>query len=93
MAGTVSDWCALYKEALQHLSPGGHFEIQEFDVQYYSQKPDALPRDSAILQWQTLLHEASGMIGKRLHCSPELGRTLEEAGFEDVTSQVIMVSL
>lgn len=93
MAGSITDWVALYEQALQHLSPGGWLEIQEFDVWFYSQTPGGLGEDSAIMQWQKLIDEASVLIGRRLNCSDVLGSKMEEAGFKNVRSQVIKVRI
>jgi predicted methyltransferase len=93
MAGSIANWSALYKQALKNMKPGGWFEIQEFDVWFHSQNPGGLPQDSAIVQWQTLIDQASVQVGKKLNCGAELGAHLESAGFENMQSQVIKVSV
>jgi hypothetical protein len=93
MAGSISNWVNLYEEALQHLSPGGWYEVQEFDVWFSSQTPEGLREDSAIMKWQKLLDEASIETGKKLNCAGDLGGKMEEAGFKGVRSQIIKVSI
>lgn len=87
MAGSISDWTKLYKQAMAHLSPGGYLEIQEFEVWFQSQRPEGLPEDSAIQQWQSLLEEASTKIGRRLNYATSFERHLEEAGFTDIQAR------
>jgi len=93
MAGSIADWRALFRQALVHLKPGGWFEIQEFDGWFHSQNVGGLPPDSAILQWQGLLNQASTQVGKKLNCSSELGGYLEEVGFKNIQTQVIKLPI
>jgi Methyltransferase domain len=93
MAGSIPNWTQLYEQALQHLCPGGWIEAQEFDVWFYSQTPQGLGEDSAIMKWQKLIDEASIGIGSRLNCAGMLGTKMEEAGFVGVRSQVIKVGI
>lgn len=92
MAGSIGDWTALYRQALDNIVPGGWFEIQEFDVWFHSQKADESWEKSSILQWQTLIDTASVGIGKRLNCASQLKAHLENAGFTEVREEVVKVS-
>jgi SAM-dependent methyltransferase len=90
MVGSIGDWDKLYEQGLEHLKPGGWFEIQEFEVWFRSQDGD-LPEDSPIKQWQRLLNEASSQFGKRLNIAEDLKEKLANAGFEDVRDNICKV--
>ncbi|KIW16415.1 hypothetical protein PV08_06467 [Exophiala spinifera] len=89
MSGSIGDWTAMYKQALDSLEPGGWFEVQEFEVWFYSQKPDGLPDDSPIVKWQKLIDQASISFGRRLNNVSQFEHHLKEAGFVDVQTQII----
>ena len=91
MSGSIGDWTRLYKQALTHLQPGGWLEIQEFEVWFYSQMPEGLPKDSAITKWQNLIDEGSLRMGRRLNYARCFKSHLEEAGFGDIRTQAFKV--
>lgn len=66
--------------------------MQEFDVWFQSEEGQ-LPADSAIMEWQKYLDEASGMFGKKLNVAREMAGWMSEVGFEDVTEHVVKVRL
>lgn len=82
----------MYEQALNSLEPGGWFEVQEFEVWFYSQNPGGLPDDSAISRWQKLIDQGSVALGRRLNYASRFGHHLEEAGFVDIRTQIIKVS-
>lgn len=92
MSGSIGDWTAMYRHALDSLEPGGWLEIQEFEVWFYSQNPAGLPDDSAIAKWQKLIDEGSVALGRRLNYAAQFKHHLEEAGFVDIQTHVIKVS-
>ncbi len=64
--------------------------MQEFDVWFRSEEGD-LPKESAINEWQGYLETASTMFGKRLNVAGEMAEAMREAGFENVTDDIIKV--
>lgn len=74
------------------LKPGGWLEMQEFDVWFQSEEGE-LPADSAIMEWQKYLDEASGMFGKKLNVARDMAGWMSEVGFEDVREDVVKVRL
>lgn len=92
MAGSIGNWTNLYQQAKDFLRPGGYLEIQEFEVWFYSQTDEGLPKDSAILKWQQLIKEASTQFGRPLNYASSFQPHLEEAGFVDLQTQTFKVS-
>ncbi|KIN05427.1 hypothetical protein OIDMADRAFT_25984 [Oidiodendron maius Zn] len=88
MSGSISDWLMLFSSCIEALKPGGWLEMQEFDVWFQSEEGQ-LPADSAIMEWQNYLDEASVMFGKKLNVAREMAPWMSEAGFEDVKEEVI----
>lgn len=92
MSGSISDWLMLFSSCIEALKPGGWLEMQEFDVWFQSEEGQ-LPADSAIMEWQNYLDEASVMFGKKLNVAREMAPWMSEAGFEDVKEEVIKVPI
>ncbi|KAH8692975.1 S-adenosyl-L-methionine-dependent methyltransferase [Talaromyces proteolyticus] len=89
MAGSIGNWPRLYQQALQNLNPNGWIEIQEFDVWFYSQVSGGLPEDSSIMKWQKLIDQGSKKLGRPLNYASQFAKNLEDAGFEDVRTEVV----
>ena len=58
---------------------------------WFQSEEGQLPADSAIMEWQNYLDEASIMFGKKLNVAREMAPWMSEAGFEDVKEDVIKV--
>ena len=93
MSGSIGDWTNLNKQARDCLKPGGWFEIQEFEVWFYSQTDEGLPADSAIVKWQKWIQEASSQFGRPLNYASSFSKHLEEAGFTDLQTHTFKVRL
>ncbi|EXJ64291.1 hypothetical protein A1O7_00627 [Cladophialophora yegresii CBS 114405] len=89
MSGSIGDWTRMYRQALTSMEPGGYIELQEFEVWFYSQLPEGLPEESAIVKWQKLVDEASVAFGRRLNYASRFEAHLEEAGFVGIQTQRI----
>ncbi|PWY67943.1 S-adenosyl-L-methionine-dependent methyltransferase [Aspergillus heteromorphus CBS 117.55] len=92
MVGAIKDWDRLFAQALEHLRPGGYYEIQEFRVWFHAQDPP-LPDDCGIARWQRLLTEGSTEFGKPLNVVQELEAKMVKAGFEWVEEEVLKVPI
>ncbi|KAL4781524.1 S-adenosyl-L-methionine-dependent methyltransferase [Aspergillus varians] len=92
MVGSIADWDRIFQQALQHMKPGGFYEIQEFRVWFYSQEHDP-PKDSSIEQWQRLLTEGTTRFGKSLNIVEKLADKMKDAGFVNVREDVIKVPI
>lgn len=92
MSGSISNWPTLFTSCIEALKPGGWLEMQEFDVWFQSEEGE-LPADSAIMEWQKYIDEASRMFGKKLNVAAEMAAWMREVGFDDVREEVIKVPI
>lgn len=91
MAGGLGDWRKLLKQAYQHLTPGGWFEAQEYEVAI-SSDDGTHEQATATANWQQLLEQASTKFGKPINnFSARLPGWMEHAGFMNVTNDVYKV--
>ena len=89
MAGSIKDWPALISQAYANLQPGGWLEFCEFEVWVHCQNDTEVPQ--LIHKWQTGLTEAGERIGRTFDVAPNLKRWMEEAGFVEITENIIKV--
>lgn len=92
MVGSIGDWQRLYRQAFDSLSPGGWYEAQEFDVWFQGQA-GGLKKDSYIVQWQTMLDDASSKFGKRLNCAAEMKDAFSKVPFVNVQHEIYKVPI
>ncbi|KAF1918737.1 SAM dependent methyltransferase [Ampelomyces quisqualis] len=81
--GCVADWSVFYKEALDHLQPGGYFEQLEISVVPKSDDGTVLP-GSIMEQWGKISLELGELFGKSLNTVDESKAGLEAAGFINI---------
>jgi trans-aconitate methyltransferase len=93
MGGSISDWDELYRQAYQHLRPGGWIEMQEYEAWISSEDDPTLSKCPYTSQWQQLCDEASTKFGRRLNVASEQKQNLIRAGFIDVQDDVYKVRL
>ncbi|KAK7443418.1 UMTA protein [Colletotrichum acutatum] len=86
----IADWPALYKQAFDHLVPGGYFEVKEFDITTRSQLyDDNIPKDHVFSRWAPVFFEAAEKLGKTLTQTHNRGiaRSLEAVGYVDIVEK------
>ncbi|KAI9852159.1 MAG: hypothetical protein M1838_001622 [Thelocarpon superellum] len=88
MGGSISDYPRLYKQAYDHLEPGGWIEVQEFEAWVRSDTEGMMEKAKSISEWQNIIHETTVKIGKPLKVASEQKQHLIDAGFEDVREDV-----
>ncbi|KAK1676403.1 S-adenosyl-L-methionine-dependent methyltransferase, partial [Colletotrichum godetiae] len=67
LEASIENWPVLYKQAFDHLIPGGFIEIKEFDITTRSQVfGDEIPEDHIFHQWAKVMFEATDRLGKTL---------------------------
>lgn len=66
--------------------------MQEFEVRWHSEG-GPLPEGSNIAKWQDHIDTASELFGKKLNVANRMAVWMREAGFEDVTDEVIKVKI
>lgn len=86
LAAAIKDWPALVRQAYENTAPGGFVELQDFDLEYYSED-GSLKEDMAIRTWQKAGLEASRSFQRDPCPGPKLERWVKDAGFENVTVQ------
>ena len=92
MGGSVSDWDKLFRQAFDHLRPGGYYEIQEMEFPLLSER-GLVAEDSAIMRFLRHLDEAGKLAGLRYYVAKSpLEGELIRAGFEEVKHDAYMVS-
>ncbi|KKZ65271.1 hypothetical protein EMCG_08878 [[Emmonsia] crescens] len=87
LAGSISDFDKLFKQAYDNLAPGGYFEIQSIEPCFYSDD-GTLEKGKHVLEWVSLEFEASDKFKKPLSVVPTLPDKLKQAGFQDVTTKL-----
>ncbi|PLN80668.1 S-adenosyl-L-methionine-dependent methyltransferase [Aspergillus taichungensis] len=94
MVGAINDWDQLFKQGLQHLRPGGYYEVQEFRVWFHDQderRPGS--EESSIDLWQRNLTEGTARFGKPLNVVEQLAAKMKDAGFAGVREQVLKIPI
>ncbi|KAF2651876.1 S-adenosyl-L-methionine-dependent methyltransferase [Lophiostoma macrostomum CBS 122681] len=81
--GCVSDWPKFYKEALDHLKPGGWIEQVEMSVVPKSDDGTVAP-GHIFEQWGQISLELGDRFGKSLRTVDESKKGIEDAGFVNV---------
>ncbi|KAF3798615.1 hypothetical protein GCG54_00010767 [Colletotrichum gloeosporioides] len=90
LEASISDWPALYKQAFDHLIPGGYIEVKELDIEDRSQaQGENLPKDHIYRRWASIFFEAAEKLGKTLTQTRDHGiaKGLAEAGFVDIVEK------
>ncbi|PGH28156.1 hypothetical protein AJ80_00046 [Polytolypa hystricis UAMH7299] len=90
--GSVASWPNLYRKVFQHLRPGtGYFEQVEIDLE---PRPDRyMAPDQPLSQWYRSLKDATEIGGKPIAFNRNILYMLREAGFEDITHQIVGLPL
>ncbi|KAL7269431.1 hypothetical protein RUND412_007913 [Rhizina undulata] len=89
MAGSVTDWKKLYRQAFKALKPGGWIEVQEFSDPF-STNDGSLPRNSALWKWFEYFEKGCALSGRDWNIvAPGIKTALEEVGCVQVVEQVL----
>ncbi|KNG82938.1 putative SAM domain methyltransferase [Aspergillus nomiae NRRL 13137] len=88
--GSVKDFPHLFRQAHQHLVPGGWFEMMEPTVGIFSDD-DSISNAPYLSEWRDMLIEASRKFGKEMGVAKNYKQWMTEAGFTDVTEEIFKV--
>ncbi|KUJ18608.1 S-adenosyl-L-methionine-dependent methyltransferase, partial [Mollisia scopiformis] len=91
-SASIMNWPKLVKQVFTHLEPDGWCEFKDWDFTLHS-NDNSLPADSYILKYHRLLYEATDRIGRDWKPGAHLKKWVEEAGFENIQEQVLIVPL
>ncbi|KAE8357614.1 S-adenosyl-L-methionine-dependent methyltransferase [Aspergillus caelatus] len=92
LAGAVSNFDRLFRQAFKHLKPGGYLEMQSFRIEVYADD-DSLDRAPYTTRMCSLIQEASVKFGKPMANMDEWADRMIKEGFEDVTCKIIKVPI
>ncbi|KAL1963736.1 hypothetical protein VTN77DRAFT_7802 [Rasamsonia byssochlamydoides] len=92
IAGSIGDWRKLFRQAYDHLRPGGWLELQEYETQATSDD-DTINQAVHLKLWQDKINEASEIFGKPFMASLEHKQRMLDAGFVDVTQDTYKVPM
>ncbi|KAB2579089.1 putative tam domain methyltransferase protein [Lasiodiplodia theobromae] len=85
----IGDWGRLWEQSFEHLRPGGWAESQEISAWFYSDEPGF--ENSNIHYWQVTMDDATSRIGKRFNRAHEQKQHMINAGFANVTQEIIEI--
>ncbi|KAI9757693.1 MAG: hypothetical protein M1815_000340 [Lichina confinis] len=83
MAAGIKDWPRLLQQGYEHLQPGGWMEVQEVDIDIYSED-GSLKEDDPLRVWNKQCQEAIALDGRTFSPGPHTRRRMEQAGFVNV---------
>ncbi len=88
LLASVSDYPKLFRQAFEHIRPGGYLEIHDIDP---GQNCDdgTLSNDNSSVQWGQLFHEGCVKAGRPIPSIMSYKQMMENAGFVDITEQIL----
>ncbi|KAG0650174.1 Methyltransferase LAE1 [Hyphodiscus hymeniophilus] len=88
----IRDWPKLMRRVLDHLKPGGWFELQE--IHHYPQCHDgSMPPDHPVTQYWAYIIEGLAQLGVNFNATLLLADMMREAGFVNVTTRIFHVPI
>lgn len=90
LAGALSDWPSLMQQAYKFVKPGGWVEFQDFDMKFYSTDGTFVPGSSPDV-WSREIAACLRTFGREPEPGPKLEQWLIEAGFENISAQVLPI--
>ncbi|KAK4157009.1 hypothetical protein C8A00DRAFT_30102 [Chaetomidium leptoderma] len=90
----IKDWPKLMRRTLEHLRPGGWFEMQEAHHMPISANK-SMPADHPVAQYWSLIHEGLGNLGVNFHAAADgrLAAQMRDCGFVNVTERVLQIPI
>jgi len=83
LLGSIKDWPALYRQAYEHMTPGGWIQHLDMDLSFISDD-GTVGDDHLMAQWSKTLFDAREMTGKTFNVLTRMSRLIQDAGFEDM---------
>lgn len=90
LEGFVRDHDHVFKQAYDHLAPGGWFEISSIDVMSTSDD-NTHPKAKNLLEALRLMHQASQTFGKDMSTITTWKSRMEKLGFANVKEEIYKV--
>jgi ubiquinone/menaquinone biosynthesis C-methylase UbiE len=88
LLASVSDYPKLFRQAFQHIKPGGYMEIHEVDPGTHCDD-GTITKDSSSVRWGELFYEGCEKAGRPIPPIGSYKAMMESAGFVDVNEQIL----
>jgi hypothetical protein len=92
LTASILDWPKLVNQCFARTKPGGWTEFKDWDMTLVS-SDDSIPHDSYTLRYHQLLYDAFDIIKRTYKPGPSLRKWAEDAGYVNVTEQVLPVPI
>ncbi|KAH8591880.1 S-adenosyl-L-methionine-dependent methyltransferase [Bisporella sp. PMI_857] len=88
----IKNWPKLMERVLEHLKPGGWFELQE--IHHFPQCHDgSMPDKHPVTEYWALIIEALAALGVNFNATLLLADMMREAGFVNVTTRIFHIPI
>ena len=87
---SIRDWPKLIRQSLTHLKPGGYLELAG-SVPLFASDDGTLPEGTAYVEMAQIYFDMAERIGASGKTPLKWKSMLEEAGFEDVTENILKI--
>ncbi|KAK4116927.1 S-adenosyl-L-methionine-dependent methyltransferase, partial [Canariomyces notabilis] len=90
----IKDWPRLMRRALEHIRPGGWFEMQEV-YHYPISANNSMSPDHPVAQYWTLIKDGLENLGINFHAAANgrLADMMRDCGFVNVTERVLQIPI
>ncbi|PWY88638.1 S-adenosyl-L-methionine-dependent methyltransferase [Aspergillus sclerotioniger CBS 115572] len=85
--GAIRDWPRLFKQAYDHLAPGGYLEVKDTDFKATCDD-NTIPTTSSLRTWENECVRACTLLDQTLTAPAHVRRWMEAAGFLDVEERL-----
>ncbi|KAL7273538.1 hypothetical protein RUND412_003603 [Rhizina undulata] len=93
MAGSITDWPKLYRQAFKALRPGGWIEVHDV-CDTFSSDDNSLPADSILQKWEDNWEKATIAYGRQWRTvAPGIANALKYAGCVEVGGKVVKLPI
>jgi len=90
LAGAITDWPRLIKQAFKYTKPGGWVEFQDFDMRFYSSDGTFIP-GCATDEWAKEIVLGLKIMDFEPEPGPKLEKWVTDAGFQNVNHQCLPI--
>ncbi|RDW59923.1 hypothetical protein BP6252_13010 [Coleophoma cylindrospora] len=92
MYGSIADWPKLYKQAYDHLAPGGFIEHMEVDCEIASDD-NTVPEEHPFWRWTKVFLQFGELSGKSFIQARDAKKMITAAGFENVDEEILKMPI
>ncbi len=81
--GSIGDWPTLYRQAYEHMAPGGWIQHLDMDISFVSDD-GTVGDDHIMAQWSKTFVDAGEKMGKTFNVPDRMQSLIHDAGFVDL---------